>query len=87
MTEEIKKGIKISELLGEVKTVVNVKDGGEHEVRTGKITEVCLSYAEGKDGGVVSEIRWVQVDCYVLLKDDKGTLTILEPVKIDCSDK
>ena len=84
MTEEIKKGIKISELLGKVKTVVNVKGGGEHQLLTGKITRVCLEHDEGKDGGVVTQISSVKVDDELLLKDYKGTLTILEPVLIDC---
>ena len=87
MTEEIKKGIKISELLGKVKTVVNVKDCGEHQLLTGKITSLSIVYDEGEDGGLVGVIRSLKVGGRLLFKDYKGTLTILEPVLIDYSDK
>ena len=87
MTEEIKKGIKISKLLGEVKTVVNVKDDGEHKLVTGKITSLDITYDEGEDGGLVGVIRYIKVDGRLISKDYKGTLTILEPVLIDYSDK
>ena len=75
---------KISGLLGEVKTVMVVNRKGEHKLKTGKITKVCLSHTEGEDGEVVSEIKSVKVGDKTL---DKGTITILESVEIDYSDK
>ena len=75
---------KISGLLGEVKTVMVVNGKGEHKLKTGKITKVCLSHTEGEDGEVVSEIKSVKVGDKTL---DKGTITILESVEIDYSDK
>ena len=92
MTEEIKKGIKISELLGKVRTVIIVNEEGQRRTRTGEITEVVIARSlfktskagkEIKPAIVSGRITSVTVGGSTLYDDGRGTMTIWELVLID----